>query len=166
MAAFLAPLMATQATGHAGGHLHHGEQRVHAAEVGGLHGHADDGQRREGRHNTAEVGGLTGGGDDDLEPALGRGAGPLVDLVGVAVGAGDDQLVRNAEPSSCAVHASIVGMSDFEPMMIPTSGWSAMMLLSAVILLPSQYTRPEDTVGECKGAVRGVFPEFWTKVTG
>ena len=41
--------------------------------------------------------GLAGCGDDDLEAAVRGGRGPLVDLVGRAMGARDDELVGNAE---------------------------------------------------------------------
>ena len=83
--------------GHAGGHLHHGEQGVQAAQIAGLNGNANDRQRGEGRHNTTEVRSLASSGNDHPDTAIGRGLGPLMNLRGVAMRTGNDQLIRNPE---------------------------------------------------------------------
>src|SRR5699024_8857290 len=53
--------------GHAGGHLHDGQQGVHAVEVLQRPGDADDRQRGGGGDHAGQVGGTTGAGNDDLE---------------------------------------------------------------------------------------------------
>ena len=75
IAAFLEPLMATQgaAARHTGGHLYHREKRVETAQVGGLHGHTDDGQRREGGNNATQMSGLASRSDNHLDAAVGAG---------------------------------------------------------------------------------------------
>src|SRR6266700_2363667 len=54
-----------RAHGNAGGHLHHGQERVHALEGRAFHGHAQHGQNGVGRHDASQVRGSAGRGDDD-----------------------------------------------------------------------------------------------------
>ena len=66
--ALRAPLMATRGHRHAGRHLHHGEQRVEPAQVGGADGHPDHRQVGHGRHHSRQRRRLARSGDDHLEP--------------------------------------------------------------------------------------------------
>ena len=83
--------------GHAGWHLDHGKQGVHAAEVRGLHWNADDRQWGECSNNSTQVSSLSCGRDDYLEAAVSSGLGPLMDLVWSAVCGCNDQLIWNAK---------------------------------------------------------------------
>ena len=99
--------------GDAGGHLHHRQQRVHAAQVTRLHGHADNRQRGKRSHDTAQVSSLAGGGDNHLDAAVGSSRGPLVDLRRRAVRARDHELIghtQRLELGGATFHNAQIGL--------------------------------------------------------
>ncbi len=55
--------------GDSGGHLHHGQQRVEAAERCSGDGNGDHGQDSFGGDDSGKMGGATGSGDDDADAA-------------------------------------------------------------------------------------------------
>ena len=93
----LRPVDGHRRDGDAGGHLDDGAQGIQAAERLGLHGHADDGEGREGGDHARQVGGSARSGDDGAETLSGQAGDIVGERPGVAVRAEDALLVRDAE---------------------------------------------------------------------
>ena len=93
--AFLAPSIATHATGTPGGHLHGGEQRVEAAEA--LAEDRDPDHRQVGvrRGDPGEGGGHPGAGDQHPQPPHPGRVAVLAHLLGISVRAHHPHLVAD-----------------------------------------------------------------------
>jgi hypothetical protein len=123
-AALIAPALpiASVPTGNAGRHLDDRQQAIHALQRLAFDRHAEHRQRGHRRRHAGQMRRAAGAGDDQLEPALRRRMGIIVEPLGRAVGRDDPRFMGDAERSSVSAAWRIVSQSDVLPMMIPTSG--------------------------------------------
>src|SRR3954470_6314690 len=82
---------------HAGGHLRRGVQRLRSPVVLAGDGNADHREHRPGGHRAGEMAGKPSAANDHGDAAVLRGAGVLVDEVGVPERGHHSDLVRDAE---------------------------------------------------------------------